>query len=253
MGDERVQVPRCRQILDAARTCFGRHGFQGASMACLAAEARISVGHIYRYFESKEAVVAAIVEEDLARAVESLAAIDGEPDRLAARLLDGFLTCHTAEKTALWLEILSEAARNPRIAGIMRATEARIRTHMRQALLRSCGGRCEVDSAAMDVRIDTVFALMEGVNLRRFKQGGELGSAQLREIEAVLQAALAAPLQMVERSEAQQAEGAGDADVDDPFSPDQYGGHHGAEAQSGRHRRSPPNRSGHPLRVEIEI
>ena len=113
MSEVRVQPARTRQILDAARVCFGRHGFHGASMARIAAQAQISVGHIYRYFESKEAVVAAIAEEDLDEAVEVLAAVDGEPHRLAVRLLDGFLTCHTAAKTGLWLEILAEGGAKP--------------------------------------------------------------------------------------------------------------------------------------------
>ena len=195
MGEARVQSARRRQILDAARACFGRHGFHGASMARIAAGAQISVGHIYRYFEGKEAVVAAIVEEDLALAVETLAAIDGEPRHLAIRLLEGFMALHTADRTALWLEILSEAARNPKIAGIMREMESRIRVHMRMALTRSCGACPGVDTAAMDVRIDTVFAMLDGLALRRFKQGGELEPALLREVEATLAAALAAPLQ----------------------------------------------------------
>ena len=251
MGEARVQTARCRQILDAACTCFGRHGFHGASMACLAAEAKISVGHIYRYFEGKEAVVAALVEEHLAQAAESLAAIEGDPHGLAAALLDGYLANHTPDRTALWLEILSEAARNPRIAGIMREMEARIRTHLRQALLRSCGG-CGVDDAAMEVRIDTICALMEGVNLRRFKQDGELRPAQLREIVATLQAVLSAPLQVVEPLEAQQAERQGDAEVGDPLGSEQYDRHDGGQAQRGCHDRSPANRSGRPLHVPQE-
>ena len=49
-------------ILDAASRCVVRHGFHGASMAEIAAEASLSVGQIYRYFPSKEAIVHALVE-----------------------------------------------------------------------------------------------------------------------------------------------------------------------------------------------
>ena len=229
MGEARTQAVRCRQILDAARTCFGRHGFHGASMARIADEARISVGHIYRYFESKEAVVAAIAEEDLALAVEDLSAINAEPERFPWRLLEGFLACYTEAKTALWLEILSEAARNPKIARIMREKEARIRIQMRQALLRSCGGCPQADADAMDVRIDTIFAVLDGLNLRRFKQGGEIRPALRREIEALLSAALSAPLQAP--SDAQEREGEGYAQVNDLIRAEQYGRRHSAQAQ----------------------
>ena len=230
MGEARTQAARCRQILDAARTCFGRHGFHGASMARIADEARISVGHIYRYFESKEAVVAAIAEEDLALAVEDLSAINAEPDRFPSRLLEGFLACYTEAKMALWLEILSEAARNPKIAAIMREKEARIRAQMRQALLRSCGDCPQPDSEAMNVRIETVFAVLEGVNLRRFKQGGEMNPALLSEIEAMLSVALSAPLRAPARSEPKEREGERHARVDHLPRADEYGRHHRNEA-----------------------
>jgi AcrR family transcriptional regulator len=56
---------RRKQILAAARDAFRAHGFHAASMAVVAAGARISVGQIYRYFDNKEAIVAAIVGENI--------------------------------------------------------------------------------------------------------------------------------------------------------------------------------------------
>ena len=53
-------LDRRSQILDAALVCFAKHGFHQASMHDISAEAGISVGLIYRYFENKEAVIAAI-------------------------------------------------------------------------------------------------------------------------------------------------------------------------------------------------
>lgn len=44
------------QILDAARTIFARDGFVNARMADIAAEAGLSMGAVYRYFENKEDV-----------------------------------------------------------------------------------------------------------------------------------------------------------------------------------------------------
>lgn len=41
-----------QRILDAARACFVRHGFQGASMQQICAEAGMSPGALYRYFAS---------------------------------------------------------------------------------------------------------------------------------------------------------------------------------------------------------
>ena len=49
-----------QEILGAARRCFIRNGFRGASIADICAEAGISPGHLYHYFPSKEAIVGAM-------------------------------------------------------------------------------------------------------------------------------------------------------------------------------------------------
>ena len=56
-----------QRILDAAKICFVRSGFQGASMQQICAEAGMSPGALYRYFSSKEAIIEAICEADRAR------------------------------------------------------------------------------------------------------------------------------------------------------------------------------------------
>ena len=59
----RISNPdRRAQILDAAISCFAKRGFHQASMHDISAEAGISVGLIYRYFENKEAVISAMAD-----------------------------------------------------------------------------------------------------------------------------------------------------------------------------------------------
>ena len=53
---------RRSQILDAALVCFAKRGFHQTSMHDISAEAGISVGLIYRYFENKEAVISAMAD-----------------------------------------------------------------------------------------------------------------------------------------------------------------------------------------------
>src|SRR6266849_2538468 len=53
---------RRTQILDAALICFAKRGFHQASMHDISAEAGISVGLIYRYFENKDAVISAMAD-----------------------------------------------------------------------------------------------------------------------------------------------------------------------------------------------
>ena len=57
-------------MLDAAAICFRNHGFHGASMAQISKTAGMSPGHIYHYFDNKEAIIAAIVERDMEEMME---------------------------------------------------------------------------------------------------------------------------------------------------------------------------------------
>ena len=47
--------------------CFARSGFHKASMQDICAEAGMSAGNLYRYFRSKEAIIAAIAEAERVR------------------------------------------------------------------------------------------------------------------------------------------------------------------------------------------
>ncbi len=54
---------RRRAILDAAVTCFERRGLHGTSTDDIAAEAGLSNGALYRYFDGKAAIIEAIAAE----------------------------------------------------------------------------------------------------------------------------------------------------------------------------------------------
>jgi AcrR family transcriptional regulator len=115
---------RRNQILDAANTVFQRHGFHRASMAQVAAEAGMSVGQIYRYFENKEEVIAAISERDLEQSMQDMRAMLEDPAGVSAALLagvdQGVAKMLDRPSAALFLEVMAEAARNPKVAESVR-------------------------------------------------------------------------------------------------------------------------------------
>lgn len=108
---------RRQQILDAAAECFRKSGFHGASMSEIAKSFGMSAGHIYNYFESKEAIIEAMIKRDLDQALERIAKIQGEKDILKAMLgtVDEGVQ-RRIERSELDTEILAEAARNPKVA-----------------------------------------------------------------------------------------------------------------------------------------
>ncbi|WP_299131088.1 TetR/AcrR family transcriptional regulator [uncultured Amaricoccus sp.] len=66
------------QIIEGARRCFLASGFEAASMAEIAREAKVSKGTLYVYFDSKEALFSALVEQSRRASVERLMDFDYE-------------------------------------------------------------------------------------------------------------------------------------------------------------------------------
>src|SRR5262249_15087544 len=120
---------RRSEILDAAQRCFARNGFHQASMQDICTEAGMSAGNLYRYFPSKEAIIAGICERDRAEAAESFMAVSRAPKFFEG--LAGLARHHLVEKTSdeigLCAEIMAESRRNPQIAKMFQDIEQDIR------------------------------------------------------------------------------------------------------------------------------
>jgi AcrR family transcriptional regulator len=93
MARERDEGKRLA-ILAAAKRLFAARGFHGASVSDLAREVELPVGSIYTYFESKEAIVATVVEEGWEAFFATLAAAvsgPGKPEERLALIVYRFL------------------------------------------------------------------------------------------------------------------------------------------------------------------
>ena len=69
-----------RQIVEGARRLFLAQGFDAASMNAIAQEAGVSKGTLYVYFDSKEQLFEAIVEEQCCEQAEQIFAFGNDPD-----------------------------------------------------------------------------------------------------------------------------------------------------------------------------
>lgn len=67
---QRRPTERRREILDAAATVFGQHGFDAATIAEVAEGAGVSPGTVIHYFGSKAALFRAVMEDHLASGME---------------------------------------------------------------------------------------------------------------------------------------------------------------------------------------
>lgn len=159
---------RRQQILDAACDRVRQSGFHGASMAEIAKAAGLSVGQIYRYFENKEAIIAAIVAQDLAEMREKFAELESQPGDLlevmTGHMPEALDKCYDPRRAALVLEVLAEAARNPKVATIVRAADAQERGLAATMLERS--RKPEWSDAEFEARAEMIALLFDGLIMR---------------------------------------------------------------------------------------
>jgi AcrR family transcriptional regulator len=123
---------RRQQILDAALVCFDRAGFHRTSMQDIFDQAGLSTGAVYRYFDSKEAIVEAIAEQRHAREAELISEALEVPDPRQAlhRLADLYFG---------WLE--DPAERQRRRIGVLVWAEAVHHAELRSVVLRGADQR----------------------------------------------------------------------------------------------------------------
>jgi AcrR family transcriptional regulator len=160
---------RRRQILDAAEQCFIERGFHAASMAEIARTFGMSAGHIYNWFDSKEAIIAAIVERDLSEFMQQAAQMMGEPDAQAALLVrvdQGVTNTLDERRSRRQFEVLAEAGRNPQVLAAVRAADARVRGVLSDLFRRTSAGR----GRDLEARVTVLMALFEGLMIRSLRQ-----------------------------------------------------------------------------------
>ncbi|MEO7369986.1 MAG: TetR family transcriptional regulator C-terminal domain-containing protein [Ilumatobacteraceae bacterium] len=82
------------QILDAAMSCIGRDGIDGASMRNVAREADVSLGLLSYHFDDKRSLIVAAFELSTSRlfnaSVVSLIDVDGAEERVRAYIRGAF-------------------------------------------------------------------------------------------------------------------------------------------------------------------
>lgn len=163
------QSDRRTEILDAAERCFARAGFHRASMQDICSEAAMSPGNLYRYFPSKEAIIAGICERNRAEAVASFAMVDSAPDFFEglAALARHHLVDRSDAEVGLCAEIMAESRRSPDIAKLYQGIENDIKDRI-AGMLRAAAMRGEIRN---DIDVDAVASVLmvlgDGMSWRR--------------------------------------------------------------------------------------
>ena len=174
---------RRTQILDAALICFAKRGFHQASMHDISAEAGISVGLIYRYFENKDAVISAMADRHKKEIHEVLERARRAPTLLES--LEILFTAHCCEDapqvvSAFVVDLYAEASRNPHVADLVRDVLQTAMDGVTDLIARSP----EAESAAHGLKphelAELIFAVSRGMLMRDVLQPPTMTAAERR-------------------------------------------------------------------------
>lgn len=170
---QRAEQQRER-ILNAAQTCFIEQGFHAAGMALIAQAADMNPSLIYRYFDSKNAIILAIVARQVENGRTAIRNLYHAED-FAAAVYEAFTQWRTADprimNAALFLEMTAEASRNPALATVFAASDQELRTEISNWLSASVtdGGKgLSVEIAQW--RAICMQCFMEGLAIRALRE-----------------------------------------------------------------------------------
>ena len=149
---------RRREILEAAGRCFAEKGFHSTSMQDFFAASGLTAGLVYRYFSSKDELIATLAAEALEQlhaGVEEAIMAEQPPgaEEVLARLLQTLDELDSREGMArVAVQVWGEALVNPTVAAITTAGIARLQ----EALARLV--RTAQEAGQLDREVDPAYA-----------------------------------------------------------------------------------------------
>ncbi|THV23579.1 TetR/AcrR family transcriptional regulator [Glycomyces paridis] len=143
-------------LLDAARRRFAEHGFDGASVRDIAADAGVDATLIFRYFGSKKDLFAEAVQADVPEGIS--AGDDAGPAALADALVREVVLDDRAASGEHPLLVMLRSAGRPEV-------RERLREEVCGRYLADLAGRFDGEDA--DLRAELVGALLLGMGVMR--------------------------------------------------------------------------------------
>ncbi|GAA3462887.1 TetR/AcrR family transcriptional regulator [Saccharothrix longispora] len=149
---------RRRQILDGARACFARFGYEGATVRRLEEATGLSRGAIFHHFRDKESLFLALAEDDALRMAEVVA------EQGLVQVMRDLLSApgpSDAEHPADWLGTRLEVSRRLRTDPEFRARWAERSRQLTDATRQRLARQREAGNLRDDVDVDVLTSFLE--------------------------------------------------------------------------------------------
>ena len=166
-ANDDFQAQRQQQIISAAKNCFSRSGFHGASMADISHESGLGAGQIYRYFSSKKLIVSETIK-NIAESWRLFLVTNFQLKISTSEIIDTeseFWQAWSFRDRCLLLEMYSEASRNKSVRELLAQEEYRLIAELDRVFQQHMP---EAGAQQRSDRIQFLLMLVDGVACRTF-------------------------------------------------------------------------------------
>ena len=170
-ADTDLHERRRDEILAAAETCFVAKGFHQTSMQDIASASGLSMGLLYRYFDSKSAIIRAFSALDRDRMIAGVAALADAVDFIPGltKLMKQELgTMRNVDEFRLTTEVLSESTRDEILRESFAAKELMLSAALSNAIAQQQSAGRVARDLPPDQAANLVLAMVDGLSLRAF-------------------------------------------------------------------------------------
>jgi AcrR family transcriptional regulator len=150
VSPDRLRARR-QQILDGARACFARHGYEGATVRVLEEEIGLSRGAIFHHFADKEALFLAVAEQDAAAMRQTVT------EHGLVQVMREMIAAPDAERIGTQLEIARRLRTDPGFRLTWQPQQDELAAAVRERL----HGQRQLGALRDDVEIDQVASYLE--------------------------------------------------------------------------------------------
>ena len=162
------------RILAAAMRCFIKSGFHCANMVSIAEAADMSPGLIYRYFENKNAIILAIIRQQIMASqcrIRDIRDTDDLSDNIVAYFESRDEDEADSMSVPLFFEMSAEATRDPDVAKAISEADQAVRRELAEWFGRSKdeGGLGFAPDEARE-RCLALILLVDGVKTRKLRE-----------------------------------------------------------------------------------
>ncbi len=170
-ADADLHERRRGEILAAAETCFIAKGFHQTSMQDIARASGLSMGLLYRYFDSKSAIIRAFSALDRDDMIAGIAALANAPDfiiGLTELLTQELDTMRDVDAFRITTEVLSESTRDEVLRDSFAAKGLLLTETLSAAIAQQQREGRIAAELVPDQAAHLILAVVDGLSLRAF-------------------------------------------------------------------------------------